>query len=216
MLKKIFLKGKAIPVPIPVLNLHEAIEWIESTLVPSGHLLTKIELDNDDLTDHIQDLDLKKIFLKPESILEVKIESPKDLALQTLESIYELCRCVYEKLKPVAVSCWQVTSRRPQPILNSVLQDIGLIIALTDHLIHLIDASRIEAAPVQGLVRLVIRANARLTELIKSRNWRDASALMLTQLEPLLKELIKESEALQMQIFAANSNLDRPLLQVGT
>jgi hypothetical protein len=216
MLKKITLKGKQIPVPVPIINLRDALSWIESTLVSPGHLLTKIQVGNCDLTDRIQTLDLEKMLLTSDSALEIKIESPKDLALHALESIYELSRCIYENLQPVAVDCWQLTGRKPLPSLTSVTDDLTLVIALTDHLIHLIDSSRIEAAPVQGLVRLVIRVESSLKELVKNKDWRGASTLLLTRLEPLLKELFKEAEALQIQIYAANSRLDLDLLEVGT
>lgn len=215
MLKKLLLKGKAVPVPVPVFNLQEALLWIDSTLILPGHLLTKVELNGLDITDRLASAEIRSLALDGNTQLEIKIESPRDLALQTLDSMHTLCRCIYDSLQPVAIKCWQSSAKKAPKQLLVITHDVDLVISLADHLIHLIDASREEAAAVRALVGLVGRAKTQLAQAMAANKWSESSTILLNRMEPLLKELVKESENLQLQVFSLNSRLHKELSEVG-
>ena len=87
MLKKVIVNNKKVPVPVPVRTIDEALRWIEATLVPAGHTITRVALDDRVLGEHDSDGDLGGLPLNAESKLEVQIDSPVDLAIQTLDAM---------------------------------------------------------------------------------------------------------------------------------
>jgi len=216
MLKKITIKGQKIPVPVPVKTLSQALDWVDDTLVKEGQIVTKVTLDRKNIDDDSFNKNFDDISLSEASDLEFVIETPKDLALQALESINKLCGCLHHDLKLIAVECWQLNSPSMSKKLEMVNSDINLFVELIDHLVGLIDAEHVEAAPVQGLRLLILRVAEDFAKERKNRDWKRCSRILLNRLEPLLSDLTKEAENLQMQVFASTVSLNEAMVHIVT
>src|SRR5262245_45241428 len=108
MLKKVFINSKKVPVPVPVRNLGDALRWVEQTLVPAGHVITRVALDGRILGDAETGAEgVGSMLLAETCKLEIQIDSPADLTVQTLDALRNLASVVLSGLKVLAVDCWQ-------------------------------------------------------------------------------------------------------------
>lgn len=203
MLKRIFINSKKVPVPVPVLTLGEALSWVETTLVPAGHTITRIVLDDRVLGDAANAADLEETPLGNDTRLEIQIDSPVDLTVQTLDAMRNLASVVMGGLKVLAVECWQAKSATKPSELDSVAADLELVLDLLDHTAGLIDPMHLDAAAIQGIHGMLKRAAVALNMAKSNSDWRACARLLLNRLEPLLKDLIAESETLQIRILTA-------------
>ncbi|MEZ4741111.1 MAG: hypothetical protein R3B45_01455 [Bdellovibrionota bacterium] len=199
------MNSMKIPVPVPLQTMTQVLDWIENTLVKDGQVLTKVILNGQDVFENNANKNCEDIIFDEKSVLSVRIESPRDLAIQLLESINKLARGMFAHLKPVAVKCWQggQSSLPLREKLNEIYADITLCIELVEHLCGIVDPTHIEAAPVQGISILLQKAIDRYRKCIDSGDLQNSARVLLNQFEPLLEELMKESENLQMQVFAS-------------
>ena len=207
MLKHVYINGKRIPVPIPVLVLDEALDWVEHTLVPEGHTMTRVTIDGCILGGDLEDNDTTgQMPLTPRSRLEVQVDSPTDLAIQTLEAMRNLCSVVGGGLKPLAVACWK-TKPVARPLqLDANLSDCELILDLSDHLVGLLDKSAQETAAVQALTGMLNRHLTALRMAIANSDWRGVAKVLLNKIESTMVELENECETLQIRIMAAGND----------
>lgn len=209
MLKKLKLGQKDIPIPVPVKNLSEAILWIESTLVPKGSIVTRIFLDGQDVLAIKYDKRLE-FSLNQDSKLEVQIESPWELSLQTLDAARDLACELGKRLKSVAVECWQLNSDVHLNSVREIHNDLGLIDELVTHLNGILDFSQKQMAPINGLIRLINRPAKELKSNIRKCDWKTCSHLLLNRIEPLVKEFINECENLQIDMISNKSESSEP------
>lgn len=202
MLKRVTVNGKRVPVPVPVKTLAEALGWIESTLVLPGHSVTRVTIDdrcldeNDLLSggrDHMQ--------LHEHTRLEVRIDSPVELAVQTLDAIRNLASAVGVSLKPLAVEMWQARPGYRSPEFDGLMQDLQLMLELIEHVSGLVDAS-VDIAPLQGISLLLKRALVGAQMAKSNSDWKAAAKILLNRIESQLKELISETETLQLRILS--------------
>ncbi|MEI6832947.1 MAG: hypothetical protein WCL28_03055, partial [bacterium] len=88
MLKRIVVNQKMIPVPVPLKTLSEVCTWVDDTLVAVGQTVTSAILDGKDVLDYWGvDKICSSISVHDEMRLELRVESPEDLALQTTDTI---------------------------------------------------------------------------------------------------------------------------------
>ena len=215
MLKKIFVGNKEIPVPVPIQNLNDALAWIEDTLIPKNSILTKIYLDGTDMID-VSNEEMSLTSLSDTSKLEVQIESPWDLSIKTLDAIRDLAHAIEKRLKHIAVECWEHTSDISLKQVLDTSDDLTLILELINHINGIMDYSQKEMAPVNGLARLIARPLKELQNSIKKCSWKHCSHLLLNRIEPLLKELVLESENLQISILSASKEPSyAPQIEIG-
>ena len=85
MLKEVYIRRKKIPIPIPLKNMAQAYEWLEQTWVTNENTITSIKLDSKELND--KERKSADITLCDRSHLEVQIDTPQELAIQTLDVI---------------------------------------------------------------------------------------------------------------------------------
>lgn len=206
MLKKVILKNKTIPVPVPVVSLSDAIEWIDGYLVGEGQLITKMSLDGVDIYDLDDANDYTDIKMTEDSQLEVIIDSPKDMVLQSLESVIDLAKCNLSNLKKLAVDCWQVDQKVEHLQVKYLIADLDLITELSMNLKNLLDRSHIDSAPVLALSGLMIRVTNALREANTQLEWKKLASILLTRIDPLLKEIIEEAEILQIKVHAVDED----------
>jgi hypothetical protein len=215
MLKRVFLNNRKIPVPIPVKTLADALQFVEKTLVPEGHTVTRVVLDGRTLSDELIH-ECRATALGDETRLEVQVDSPSDLAVQTLDALRNLALVIGSGLKALAVECWQAKGATRPAELAAVASDLKLILDLIDHLSGLVDASHIDAAAIQGLSGMVQRVHGSLDLARGNSDWRGSARILLNRLEPLLKDLVAEAESLQIRIMTAPTATRSPSARAPT
>jgi hypothetical protein len=199
MLKRIIINQKKVPVPVPILTLGEAVRWVEATLVPQGHTITRVAL-NDRVVGGEETQAATRLTV--DSKLEIQIDSPVELAVQTLEAVRNLSSVVFSGLKPLAVECWQAKPVVRPNELPSTTNDLSLVLDLIDHIVSLVEPMDIDVAPIQGIALMLKRVSVSLSMASSSSDWKACARLLLNRLEPLLKDLMAESESIQMRVLA--------------
>ncbi len=207
MLKFIILNQKKVPVPIPIKNLGEAINWVESHLLHPDHTITKISIDGKDIECESDSSDLASIILDDDSHLELRIDSPTEISIQTIDALRNLTVVMERSLKPMAVKCWQAESSEEPVDLATLCGDVDLILDLIDHVIVLLD-KRISLANIKLIYNKVHRAAIAMQMSIQELNWKSTAKVILQQLEGAIIELNNELCMTQKSIF--ESMADRP------
>ena len=201
MLKRVVINNKKVPVPVPVQTLDDALRWVEDTLVPAGHTITRVSLDDKLLTGREPDPSVKgETLLDDESRLEIQIDSPTDLTIQTLDAIRNLSAVMLASLKALAVECWQARGSVRPGELDAVLNDGELLLDLIEHVTGLVDAQHAEAAAIQGIAGILKRAAVGLAMARANSDWKGAAKILLNKIEPLLKDLTAEAETMHVRI----------------
>lgn len=199
MLKKVIINQKKVPVPVPILTLGDAVRWVEATLVPQGHTITRVTLNDKVVSGDDLESDVR---LTVETKLEIQIDSPVELAVQTLEATRNLSSVIFSGLKALAVECWQAKPQVKPTELPSVSNDLSLILDLIEHIVSLVEPMDIDVAPLQGIKLMLGRVSVGLSMAASSSDWKACARLLLNRLEPLLKDLMAESESIQMRVIA--------------
>ncbi len=216
MLKKILLNNRLVPVPVPVRNLAQALAWVESNLVPGGSLITRVVLDRDVIEyDNVVLVPKKaQAELTEKSRLEIQIDSPATLATQTLDTVHSLCAAILGTLKGIAVHAWQSKTSEKIPDLYSLHDDIMLILDLIGHAQVLLQsataAKLVDPAPVAGIGRLLEQSLSSFSLARSQSDWKACAKVMLNRFEPLLKDLLMESETLQIRVLGIQPQLSLP------
>ena len=213
MLKKIFINGKKVPVPVPIRSLREALDWVDATLVPAGHMMTRVVLNDMLISDHMDLGAVGKVALNDSTKLEVQIDSPAELTTQTLDAMRNLASAISGGLKTLAVACWQTRSNTRPSELDSIADDLILICELLDHVSALVDSTYPELAAIQGIGGLMRRIMAQVAMARANSDWKACAKLLLNKLEPLLHDLSTEAEGLQHRLMV---QLHDPLAKVGS
>ena len=201
MLRRVFINSKKVPVPVPIKTLDEALAWVEETLVPPGHSITRISLDDRLLTGREPDTTVHgDTRLEGESRLEVQIDSPIDLAVQTLDAVRNLASVIGAGLKQLAVDCWQARGNLKPTELDATVNDSQLLGDLIDHVSGIVDHEAVEMAGVLGIGALLKRTTVGLSMARANSDWKGAARILLNKLEPLLKDLVVEAETLHVRV----------------
>jgi len=210
MLKKVILNNRTVPVPVPIKSLGEAIAWVEETLLRKDQMITKVLVDKREVDDPraAAQADAK---LTVNSRLEIQIDSPTDLSIQSLEALKNLATVVEGILKPLAVECWGDPSSVGPREVDSLHADLSLIKDLVAHFLSLVELDN-------GLLRTIEEASSALGVILKSLetsrqqgNWKEYARILLNQLEPLVGEMIMESGNLQAMVFSARLQQPTPV-----
>lgn len=207
MLKFAILNQKKVPVPIPIKNLKEALVWVESFLLHPDHTVTKISLDGQNIEFEKKDLDLSVVALDNKSVLELRIDSPKEISVQTVDALRNLSVVMEKSLKPMAVKCWQTEGAGEPGDLGTLCDDIDLTLDLLDHVVVLLD-QRISQANIKIIQKKIYSASIALSTARKELNWKLAAKVILQQLEGAIIDLNNELCMIQKSIF--ESIADRP------
>lgn len=209
MLKKLDINGKTIPIPVPILNLSEAIHWLESSILKKGQLITKIILNGKECALEDSKSSSQTTLLK-DSVLTVQADSARDLAIQTIDTLRDLIAHMFHKLQELAVYCWKQEKQPKIEELDLFLADIKLALDLVAHINGMVDFSHADMAPVNGLSILISKAYQQLLATNQNKEWKACSDLLLNRLEPLFKDLVSECELLELRVFSAE-NVDGQL-----
>lgn len=206
MLKRVIVNNKKVPVPVPVKTLADALAWIETTLVPPGHVMTRVALDERVLGDGEDDVPMAELAqtpMTPETKLEVQIDSPADLAVQTLDAMRNLAQVIGTGLKPLAVECWTTRGAAKPTELPGCENDLTLVLDLIDHVSGLMEASLTDCAALLGNATLLKKAAIGVSMARSNSDWKAVAKILLNKIEPLLKDLVEESESLQIRVLTS-------------
>jgi hypothetical protein len=208
MLKRLILNQKTIPVPVPVRTLDEACAWIDDILVPAGETVTSASLDGKDILEIWSSNKVTSaIGLHPGSRLEVRIESPEDLVLQSLDAIHSLAGAILRGIKALAVHLWQSRQNEIQPELAAVRDDVDLICELIDRMNDMGVNEKIDLIPIRELNDRIRKISICLDAAMSIGDWKAAAQILLRDtstsigLESSLKNLADESEACHLRLL---------------
>lgn len=201
LLKKLVINNRKIPVPIPILNLGEALLWIEKHLLRPDHSITRVTLDSQDI-DYVDGLSQqwqsKKI--EDEQELRCKIDSPTEICLQTIDALRNLSTVIARNLKPVAVHLWEFKGHRLPLETKSILDDVGLLVELLEHILVLLDR-RVDTTQVNAIHEAISHASLGTQYGESQSDWRGIARVLLQQLEPPILELATELTSLEKGVF---------------
>ena len=201
MLKFVIINKKKVPVPIPVKCLKDAVNWIESVLLMKDDSVTKIELDG-----KIIDYQLATggtyghLALNDNTKLEIQIDSPFELAIQTIDGVRNLCTIMKNSLRAIAVNAYKTKPNNSPPDLDVLRKDLVLILDLLDHMTLLVSDSG-KSARCSALAEDISRIKVTLDMAFANSNWQGAANILLNKLENKLTETIDELSNLQRTLF---------------
>ncbi|MBP6218116.1 MAG: hypothetical protein KA436_05985 [Oligoflexales bacterium] len=203
MLKKFFLGNKEIPIPLPISNLGEALQWIDKAFVKDGMVLTSFVLDGESWVDRLQGKEIYDVALNPSSRLDVKIESAQSISVQILQTISDLSFVVQRKMLEIGVDCWESGRGGAEYKLSAIMGDIKLLLDLVDHINGIMDYSHEEMAALNALSHLVRVYYHQLIELSSEKKFQKIAHILVNRLDSCLKELVLESGNLQIHIISS-------------
>lgn len=212
MLKRLIINQRPVPVPVPIKTVGEAIQWIESSMIPDGQSLTSVNLDGKSIIDLLHDKSFaSKTLLSPDSKFEIRIESPVDLALQGLETAHTLCGAILRNIKFIAVHLWQCPATQPQPELQQLSEDVEIIIDLIDHARGLGFEASADFGPMIDLQAHLKKILLSLSASFARSDWRGCAQILLrdtattTGLESSLRMLQEEFETAHLRVLTSRS-----------
>ncbi|MES2745659.1 MAG: hypothetical protein V4655_09530 [Bdellovibrionota bacterium] len=212
MLKRMTLNGRRIPVPVPIQDLQEAVEWLQKHLVRPDHAITRIELNGEDI-DFSSDGECRvaAVRLAENSDLRVKVDSPSDICLQTLDVLRNLSSVIGRNLKPIAVKLWEHKGSRLPVETAAIFDDFTLMQELLDHILLLLD-KQIDATNVCSIQAQLNKAFTALNYAVQSADWKATAKVLLNQIETPANELSNELSSVEKVIFerVADRNMERP------
>lgn len=201
MLKRITLNGRRVPVPVPILDLVEAVEWLQKHLVRPDHHITRIELNGSDI-DFSTDGDVKvaRLQLDDNADLRVKVDSPSEICLQTLDVLRNLSSVIGRNLRPVAVQLWEHKGVKVPVATTAVFDDFSLMQELLDHILLILD-KRVDAINLLSYQATLNKGFAALNMAVQSQDWKGAAKVLLNQIEAPAGELADELSSVEKVIF---------------
>ncbi len=201
MLKRILINRRSVPVPVPIKNLQQALHWVQQTLVLGDQVITKIMLDGREIDETADD-----IRFDSSSRLELFIESPIDLSVQTLETARNLASVLCRSLKPLAVACWEASPKAPPQECESVLVDLRLVVDLLDHFQALISPKDCQSLELASLGQAIVQSLTGLQMARSQSDWRGFARVLLNRLEPELDKFCSESASIQADLLSYKSS----------
>ncbi len=220
MLKRITLNGRRIPVPVPIRDLVEAIQWVQKHLLRPDHAITRIELNGADV-DFSNDGECQVYPLRLEegSDLRIKIDSPHEICRQTLDVLRNLSSVVGRNLKPIAVQLWEHKGARLPPEAAAIFDDLGLMQELLDHILVLLD-KRVDATNVCSIQAAIHKAITAMNFAVQGTDWKAVAKVLLNQVEGPALELAGELTSVEKVIFELladrSGNNERPKRALGS
>jgi hypothetical protein len=196
MLKTLYLNKKKIPIPVPLLTLQGALEWVEAYLVAGDKAITKVELNG----RAIEYVPKEPMALDETSKLFIQIDSPVELSSQTLDAVRNLISMMHRDLKNHAVLCWGLSPRQSPAFLDDLVPDLELILNLLDHVALLLN----NLCPTETLIVMtgdLTQVNATIQLARSQSDWRGLARILLKILEPKLADLNAELGQLQKLSF---------------
>lgn len=202
MLKKITLNKRRVPVPVPIRTLEEAISWVETSLMQKDHMITRIELDGQDVDPaDLASTTWKRKELGIETNLTIQVDSPMEICIQTIDVIKNLSMAIERSLKPLAVDTWQTATKSKPQDLDMLISDLDLCQDLVRQVFILMENRPVCLANLSNLAAHLNQHYTKLTQATARSDWKAVAKVMLNEFEPFLAEFSQELSFLQKSIF---------------
>jgi hypothetical protein len=217
MLKKILLNGKKIPVPVPIKTLPQAMAWVQKHLVRPDHVITRLQLDGREIEVQADGIGpLPELALDEQSDLRLKIDSPMEICIQTIDALRNLSSVIGRNLKPVAVQLWEHKGHRIPVEARTVLDDVSLLVELFEHILVLVD-KRIDLSNAMSLERQIKKSHAAIGLALQQADWKGLARVLLNQLESPIMEMSAELSSLEKLVMEieVDRKLERKLAAAG-
>jgi len=203
MLRKLILKHREIPIPVPVHTLGEAIHWLENTfLLKNDAVLTSAILEDKELINELYRKSVRDLRLNESSNLQIKIETPKDLSSQSLDVVCDLAYGIAIRLKKMDLESWQEQGAKAVGDLEEIHSDVQLLLDLLAHINGLSDEIPMHMSTINRLCSLLVLENLQLRTSLTGENWMAVAKVLEKQMLPHLRELAREGEAIQLQMLS--------------
>ncbi len=196
MLKSLYLNGRKIPVPIPLMNLGEALAWVEDTLLDKNQAITKVTLNQECLRDIHE---AAQTPMDSGTRLQIQADSPVGLAAQSIDALRNLLGIMEKHLKHLAVRCWQNLPKETPHELLILQKDYQLAIDLYRHVDALLPAS-FDKSRCVALFDQLAKTKIALEMAISQSDWKAVARLLLNQVEPDILALMDELYRLWKQV----------------
>lgn len=199
MLKSLMINKKKIPIPVPLRSLKDLLCWISDHLLHKEHSVTRVRIDQDEV-DLYDEASWAKIRLKDNSKVEVQIDSPMEIAAQTLEAAKNLCLILERSLKPLAVYLWQYQEVIEPTQLEQVESDLEMIDQLLDHGLVILEKD-LDIALVRRYRSMLSKSFEAMLLAKTNKDWKAVARILLQQIESMLNELSSELGSLQKAAY---------------
>lgn len=201
MIKEIVLNSKRVPIPVPIEGLSELLSWISATLLSNEHVVTRIRIDGVEV-----DLELVangRVNIDPSSTakIEIRIDSPIDLTIQTVDALRNLATIIQPGLRPLAVECWNLSPKNSPKELDNILADVHLLAELLVNAVATIDAHQLRVVGLKEFISMIKDFGAAIAAARSNSDWRACSNLLLNRLEPGLDKLVNCTVSVQNELF---------------
>ncbi|MDD9952613.1 MAG: hypothetical protein OXT67_13715 [Zetaproteobacteria bacterium] len=204
MLKTVQVGKKKIPVPVPLKHLADAIEWVEDIVVRHEGTLTKVVLDGEEIEDfHSKKWGKRK--LSKSSSLHVQVDSPWNICMEILSTVSDFSEAISQSAHMVAVGIWDTESVIPPQSIVNAYADSLLIVELVQHLSEIVDYTQEDIAGVLGQYYILKRQVDHLGVAMRKKQWRDCARFLVRRVAPILRDLLRECEQLQMSMMASQA-----------
>lgn len=188
MLKTLYLNGKKIPVPIPLLSLGEALTWVEETLLDKNQAITKVTLDQVCLKDVVAAFPTR---MEESSRLQIQADSPNGLAAQSIDALRNLLGVMEKHLKHLAVKCWQKLPKETPHELLILQKDYQLAMDLYRHVDGIVPET-CDKSRCDKLISQLTKTKVAMDMAIANSDWKGVARLLLNQMEPDILALVDE------------------------
>ena len=200
MLKSINLNGKKVPIPVPVRTLQDVVGWVVEHLLTQDRVITKISVDQ--VAVEVEEGHVASdIVLESHHRVDLRVDSPFDLSLQTLDASRNLTTVLERQIDSLAVRLWKLKENEASvPFVEPFLSDLSLLIDLIDHLILLV-SEKLTVTNVKNVNLEIHKVFLRFREIEKNRHWKELSALLVKSLRSGLYDIIGELDGMQRSLF---------------
>jgi hypothetical protein len=215
MIKEIVLNSKKVPVPVPIRDLSELLGWISTTLLTGEHVVTRIRVNGSEV-----DLDLVangrySQVIPTNAKIEIRIDSPIDLTIQTVDALRNLATIIQPGLRPLAVECWGLNSKTTPKELDNVQADVDLLGDLLMNAVATIEAHQIRVEGLREFTDLIRDFGAAIAAARSNSDWKACSKLLLNKLEPGLEKLMNATILVQNELFQIKASTGGRLSEIG-
>lgn len=203
MLRKLILKNREIPIPVPVVTLGDAIRWVEDDLLRKDAVLTSLILEDRELINERYRKSVKDMQLNASSRLRINIDTPKDLSSQSLDVVCDLSYGLTLRIRNLEPSLWKELNEYKKSEMQEFYADLELLKELMNHINALHEDSDLVYDSINRSYHSIDREKNRFELSLMHENCVDLVS-SLQSLEVQLKELAKEVELLQIKILTGH------------
>lgn len=202
MLKQMIVNGRTIPIPVPLTTLQDALNWVADHLSNPDQTLTRVVLEGSEIElETLESPTVCKTSLQHNPRLEIQMDSPLDLAIQSLEALTNLSSVVERGMKPVAVECWSLPVGAQSKEADNLFDDLDLIGDLLAHFLDLVDHRFGDITQFSDTAKAIQQHLLSLRLARSQSDLRGVAKVLLNKLEPLMSAMVNQCVRLESELI---------------